>query len=195
MLAEGSDDDNRLIYETKKFVGHCQSGGNLTLMVQQLCHGCWLRHWHVFLGNFTINPDAVLKERCSTENDDNATDSVVTVVDFLSAWHVVLGTDGPSYSNWFASTSLVRDLHFRAGLTSAELASPVIRHYRSARHYKTGNDTFPFLNFDTMFIQAIITLPAMPYNISTRETWTVFTRILILCRQFEICVCILFGTH
>ncbi|KAG1822888.1 uncharacterized protein BJ212DRAFT_1331193 [Suillus subaureus] len=34
-------------------------------------------------GNFTIDPDAIWKERCPPKNDDDATGSVVTVVGLL----------------------------------------------------------------------------------------------------------------
>ncbi|KAG1810669.1 uncharacterized protein BJ212DRAFT_1484236 [Suillus subaureus] len=67
MLAKGSDDDNRLIYETMKLVGPLPKR--------------WKPYWNSKCfedsdGKFTIDPDATWKERCPPKNDGNATDSV-----------------------------------------------------------------------------------------------------------------------
>ncbi|KAG2360776.1 hypothetical protein BDR07DRAFT_1512599 [Suillus spraguei] len=86
MLAQGSDDNNRLIYEMMKLIGPLPERwkpywNSKTLMVQ-LCYGC----------NLTIDPDAAWKKRCPTENDGDATDGVITVVDLLRdmlCWELV----------------------------------------------------------------------------------------------------------
>lgn len=76
MLTYGSDNDNILIYETMKLVGPLPER--------------WKPYWNSKPfedsdGNFTVDPDAIWKKRCLTENDDD-TDSVVTVLRDMLCW-------------------------------------------------------------------------------------------------------------
>ncbi|KAG1883766.1 hypothetical protein F4604DRAFT_1677494 [Suillus subluteus] len=75
MLTYGSDDDNMLIYETMKLVSPLPER--------------WKPYWDSKPfedsdGNFTVDPDVTWKERCPTENDDDA--SAVTVLRDMLCW-------------------------------------------------------------------------------------------------------------
>ncbi|KAG1740948.1 hypothetical protein EDB19DRAFT_1828339 [Suillus lakei] len=99
MLAQGSEDDSRLIYEAMKLVGP----------LPERWKPCWNPgHFEDSDGNIMIDPDATWKKRCPTDNDGDATGSVVTVVDLLrdmSCWELMACPTATSLLQhpWFAT--------------------------------------------------------------------------------------------